>query len=54
MCVLIMNFLKDMKRSFNIFYQKASWFLEIGWKLKDAEPSEGALIINRVIYFPSI
>ena len=27
---------------------KAAWYLEMGWKLKDAEPSEAALGANRV------
>ncbi|TFB19561.1 hypothetical protein E3U55_10390 [Filobacillus milosensis] len=27
----------------------AAWYLEIGWKLHDTEPSEFALIANRVI-----
>jgi uncharacterized membrane protein len=34
---------------FNIFFPRAAWFLEIGWKIKDAEPSETALILNRVV-----
>lgn len=34
---------------FNVLCPKASWFLEIGWKIKDSEPSEGALIFNRVL-----
>src|SRR5690606_27510871 len=25
-----------------------AWYLEIGWRLKDAEPSDLALIVNRV------
>lgn len=28
---------------------KAAWFLEVGWKLKDAEPSDAALAWNRGI-----
>jgi hypothetical protein len=28
---------------------RAMWWLEIGWKLQDAEPSELALILNRVM-----
>jgi hypothetical protein len=28
---------------------RLTWWLEIGWKLKDAEPSELALILNRVV-----
>ncbi|WP_138417129.1 DUF6199 family natural product biosynthesis protein [Aquibacillus sediminis] len=27
---------------------RTAWYLEIGWKLRDAEPSELALIANRV------
>ncbi|HHV45910.1 MAG TPA: hypothetical protein GXX53_03230 [Tissierellia bacterium] len=34
---------------FNIFFPRAAWYLEIGWKIKDSEPSEGALIFHRVI-----
>nr|WP_186324875.1 DUF6199 family natural product biosynthesis protein [Paenibacillus bovis] len=29
-------------------FPHAVWHLEIGWKLRDAEPSEFALIANRV------
>ncbi|MFC5466039.1 DUF6199 family natural product biosynthesis protein [Lederbergia graminis] len=29
-------------------FPHATWYLEIGWKLRDAEPSEFALIANRV------
>lgn len=29
-------------------FPQAAWYLEIGWKLRDAEPSEFALIANRV------
>ncbi|WP_181347365.1 DUF6199 family natural product biosynthesis protein [Thalassobacillus sp. CUG 92003] len=29
-------------------FPHAAWYLEIGWKLRDAEPSELALIVNRV------
>ena len=32
----------------NIFSPKTSWWLEIGWRIKDAEPSHAALIMNRV------
>ncbi|MCT2536263.1 hypothetical protein NC661_13495 [Aquibacillus koreensis] len=28
-------------------FPQAAWYLEIGWKLRDAEPSEFALIANR-------
>lgn len=24
------------------------WYLEIGWKLRDAEPSRAALVMNRI------
>jgi hypothetical protein len=27
------------------------WYLEIGWKLQDAEPSEMALLWNRILGF---
>ncbi|WP_442599647.1 DUF6199 family natural product biosynthesis protein [Neobacillus sp. D3-1R] len=26
-----------------------AWYLEIGWKLQDAEPSELALVWNRIL-----
>ncbi|WP_416150168.1 DUF6199 family natural product biosynthesis protein [Salipaludibacillus sp. HK11] len=29
-------------------FPQAAWYLEIGWKLRDAEPSDLALIANRV------
>lgn len=32
----------------NIFSPKTGWWLEIGWRIKDAEPSHAALIMNRV------
>ncbi|UMZ74371.1 DUF6199 family natural product biosynthesis protein [Natranaerofaba carboxydovora] len=32
-----------------VFRPKTVWYLEIGWKVKDTEPSELALIANRVI-----
>ncbi|AYW47067.1 histidine kinase [Tetragenococcus osmophilus] len=32
----------------NIFAPKTGWWLEIGWRIKDAEPSHAALIMNRV------
>jgi|SRR5690606_11779511 len=31
-----------------VLFPQAAWYLEIGWKLRDAEPSELALIANRV------
>ena len=31
----------------NAIWPKAAWFLETGWKIKDAEPSEAALGWNR-------
>lgn len=34
---------------FNVFFPRAAWYLEIGWKIKDSEPSEGALIFHRVM-----
>lgn len=31
-----------------MFSPETSWQIEYGWKFKDAEPSEAALIMNRV------
>ncbi len=31
----------------NTAFPRAAWYLEMGWKLKDAEPSEAALGANR-------
>lgn len=44
-----MGFIILLLGLFNLFFPKAAWYLEIGWKLKDAEPSDGVLILNRVI-----
>ncbi|NLY85974.1 MAG: hypothetical protein GX077_06455 [Tissierellia bacterium] len=33
---------------FNLLAPRAAWYLEIGWKIKDSEPSDGAIIIHRV------
>ncbi|MBB5171952.1 DUF6199 family natural product biosynthesis protein [Texcoconibacillus texcoconensis] len=33
---------------FSAFFPHAAWYLQIGWKLKDTDPSELALIANRV------
>lgn len=32
-----------------VFSPETMWQIEYGWKFKDAEPSEAALIINRVL-----
>ncbi|MBO8170803.1 MAG: hypothetical protein H0Z33_02810 [Bacillaceae bacterium] len=32
-----------------VFSPRTMWFLEIGWKLKDTEPSDLALMANRVV-----
>ncbi|WP_069650123.1 DUF6199 family natural product biosynthesis protein [Caloranaerobacter ferrireducens] len=32
-----------------ILSPKISWYLSIGWKLKEAEPSKIALVINRIL-----
>ncbi len=34
---------------FSLFYPYGVWYLERGWYYKDAEPSEAALIFNRVV-----
>lgn len=31
----------------NVFYPYAGWYLSIGWRLKDAEPSNAALAVQR-------
>lgn len=36
----------------NIKFPAFNWFLTIGWMLRDAEPSDLVLIVNRIIgYF---
>ena len=32
----------------NTAFPQAAWYLETGWKIKDAEPSDAALTWNRV------
>ncbi|MDG5787244.1 hypothetical protein QA612_07040 [Evansella sp. AB-P1] len=32
-----------------LFFPYVLWYLEIGWKLKDAEPSDFFLLLNRII-----
>lgn len=32
----------------NTAWPKAAWYLEMGWKIKDAEPSEAALGVSRL------
>lgn len=34
---------------FSLFYPYGAWYLERGWYYKDAEPSEAALVFNRII-----
>jgi hypothetical protein len=34
---------------FSSLAPKAAWWLEIGWKLDDVDPSELALVMNRVV-----
>ncbi|MCZ0702952.1 uncharacterized membrane protein YidH (DUF202 family) [Natronobacillus azotifigens] len=33
---------------FGAIFPQAAWYMEIGWKVRNAEPSELALIANRV------
>ena len=33
----------------NTAWPQATWYLDVGWKVKDAEPSEGAIMYGRVI-----
>lgn len=33
----------------NTAWPQATWYLDVGWKVKDAEPSEAALIWGRVV-----
>ena len=33
----------------NTAFPQAAWYLETGWKIKDAEPSEAALAWNRIV-----
>jgi len=46
---IVMWFFLILIGLFNIFFPRAAWYLEIGWRIKDSEPSEGALIFHRVI-----
>ncbi|OFW75576.1 MAG: hypothetical protein A2201_11765 [Alicyclobacillus sp. RIFOXYA1_FULL_53_8] len=32
----------------HVFFPKASWYTSIGWKLRDAEPSDTYLTLSRV------
>ncbi|BCN32870.1 DUF6199 family natural product biosynthesis protein [Anaeromicropila herbilytica] len=34
---------------FYIFLPKVAWYIEIGWKIKDSEPSDASLNFNRVL-----
>lgn len=34
---------------FYLLMPKAAWYLEIGWKIKDSEPSDLAIILHRVM-----
>ena len=33
----------------NTAFPQAAWHLDVGWKVKDAEPSEAALAWNRIV-----
>lgn len=33
---------------FHLAFPYASWYLSIGWKIRDAEPSDGYLVLTRV------
>ncbi len=33
----------------NTVWPQAVWYLDVGWKVKDAEPSEAALTSERVV-----
>ena len=35
--------------SINTAFPQAAWHLDVGWKVKDAEPSEAALAWNRIV-----
>lgn len=34
---------------FNLLAPRAAWYLEIGWKIKDSEPRDLAIILHRVM-----
>lgn len=38
-----------MDSLFNLLAPRAAWYLEIGWKIKDSEPSDLAIILHRVM-----
>lgn len=46
-----MTFLLIVIGLFSLLAPRAAWYMEIGWKLKDSEPSEGVLNLNRIIGF---
>lgn len=33
---------------FNLFFPQTSWYLGYGWRYSNAEPSEAALVLNRI------
>ena len=33
---------------FNIALPDVAWYLQYGWRYKDAEPSDAALVFNRI------
>ncbi|MBO7748732.1 hypothetical protein I8J29_31640 [Paenibacillus sp. MWE-103] len=32
----------------NVFFPQAGWYMRYGWQFRNAEPSDAALIMNRV------
>jgi hypothetical protein len=45
----IFGFLFVLCGLFGAISPRTAWYLEIGWQLRDAEPTELALILNRII-----
>lgn len=44
-----MNFFFIVIGLFYLLGPRAAWYLSNGWKFKDSEPSDGILILNRVL-----
>lgn len=43
------GFLLMMLGLFNALFPYPAWYLSVGWRIKDAEPTEAALITNRAV-----
>lgn len=43
-----MGFLLILIGLFNLITPETSWYLKYGWRYKDAEPSEAAIVFGRI------